>query len=111
MGSFKLKLVAYFVVLTLVPVGAALWGFDTLAKRSESRRADARLQAGLAAALNGYQEEVAALDRTATKLAAYVPFQRALRDRRRPALRDFAAATPGLRIRAGALAVGARPPN
>jgi two-component system, cell cycle response regulator len=111
MVSFKVKLVAYFVLLTLVPLGAALWGFDALAKRSETRRADARLQAGLRTGLNGYQDAVAALDRSGAKLAGYPPFQRALRDGDRAALADFVAANRELRIVTdGALAVGAKPP-
>jgi diguanylate cyclase (GGDEF)-like protein len=110
MGSFKLKLVSYFVLLTLVPVVAALWGFDQLTRRSETRRADARLQAGLRTALNGYQYEVDALDRSGAKLAAYPPFQRALRDRDRPALRGFAAVNGNVLIRAGGVAIGTPPP-
>jgi diguanylate cyclase (GGDEF)-like protein len=112
MVSFKLKLVAYFVLLTLLPLGAALWGFDTLAKRSEARRADARLQAGLRTALNGYQDQVDALDRTGTKLAEYVPFQRALRDRDRGALSGFITANGDVRVRAGGdFAAGPAPPQ
>ncbi len=111
MVSFKLKLVAYFVLLTLVPVGAALWSFDALARRSETRRADARLQAGLRTALNGYQDAVAALDRSGSRLAGYPAFQRALRDRDRAALADFVTASRGPRIVADrSLAVGANPP-
>ena len=41
MVSFKLKLVCCFVLLTLVPLGAAFWGFDALARRSEARRVKA----------------------------------------------------------------------
>jgi diguanylate cyclase (GGDEF)-like protein len=111
MVSFKLKLVAYFVLLTLVPLGAALWGIDALAKRSETRRAEARLEAGLRTALNGYQDEVAAVDRGVTRLANSARFQRALRTRDRGALTVFAATDPHQRITAdGALAIGPKPP-
>ena len=48
MGSFKVKLVVYFLLLSLLPLAAAFWGFSTVAARSETRRVDARLQAGLA---------------------------------------------------------------
>ena len=47
MGSFKLKLVAYFLLLSLLPIAAAFWGFTQVAGQSETRRVDARLQAGL----------------------------------------------------------------
>lgn len=111
MVSFKVKLVAYFVLLTLVPLGASLWGFDALAKRSETRRADARLQAGLRTAMNGYQDAVATLDRSGAKLAGYPGFRRALRDRDRAALTAFASANPNLRlVTSGPLAVGGKPP-
>ena len=110
MVSFKLKLVSYFVLLTLVPVGAALWGFDQLTKRSETRRADARLQAGLRTALNAYQDELDALDRSGAKLASYPAFQRALRDRDRRALRSFAEVNGNVLVRAGHLATGTPPP-
>jgi diguanylate cyclase (GGDEF)-like protein len=110
MVSFKLKLVAFFVLLTLVPLGAALWGLDALAQRSETRRADARLEAGLRTALSGYQEQVAAADRNATRLAASADFQRALRERDRKALEVFAAASPNQRVVAGPLTFGPAPP-
>jgi diguanylate cyclase (GGDEF)-like protein len=111
MLSFKFKLVSYFVLLTLVPLGAALWGFDVLSQRSETRRADARLQAGLRTGLNEYEDAVAALDRSGTRLASFPAFQRALRDRDRTALRDYVAANPSLQVRAGNLALGASPPS
>src|SRR3954453_17088785 len=55
MGSFKVKLVAYFLLLSLLPMAAAYWGFTSVAGQSETRRVDARLQAGLRSALAGYQ--------------------------------------------------------
>ncbi|HET8606184.1 MAG TPA: GGDEF domain-containing protein [Gaiellaceae bacterium] len=110
MVSFKLKLVSYFVLLTLVPLGAAFWGYDALARRSETRSADARLQASLRAAVNAYQDEVAGVGRTASKLAASRDLQRALRTRDRDALAAYVAANPNLRIRVGKrLDLGSRP--
>ncbi len=106
MVSFKLKLVCYFVLLTLVPLGAALWGFDALSKRSEARGADARLQAGLRTALNGYQDAIEGLDRTAGRLAGMQTFQQALRARDRDALADFVAVNASLQARAGSLVLG-----
>ena len=37
MGSFKLKLVAWFALLALLPLGVAFYGYDALARRSETR--------------------------------------------------------------------------
>ena len=70
MASFKVKLVAYFLLLSLLPLAAAFWGFSTVAARSETRRVDARLQAGLRAALATYQERLDAAQRTANTLAS-----------------------------------------
>jgi diguanylate cyclase (GGDEF)-like protein len=83
-GSFKFKLVAYFMLLSLLPLAAAFWGFSTVAARSETRRVDARLQAGLRAALATYQDELVSADEEAAQLARNPTFQQALirRDRR-----------------------------
>ena len=79
MGSFKVKLVVYFLLLSLLPLAAAFWGFSTVAARSETRRVDARLQAGLRAALATYQDELVSADEDAARLARSTPFQRALK--------------------------------
>jgi diguanylate cyclase (GGDEF)-like protein len=68
-GSFKVKLVAYFLLLSLLPIAAAFWGFTAVAGQSETRRVDARLQAGLRAALATYQERLDAAQQTASSLA------------------------------------------
>ena len=69
MGSFKVKLVAYFLLLSLLPMAAAFWGFSTVAARSETRRVDARLEAGLRATLATYRDEFRAAEASAQKLA------------------------------------------
>ena len=78
MGSFKVKLVAYFVLLSLLPIAAAYWGFTAVAGQSETRRVDARLQAGLRASLATYQERLDASQQTANDLARNRTFQVAL---------------------------------
>jgi diguanylate cyclase (GGDEF)-like protein len=70
MGSFKVKLVAYFLLLSLLPIAAAFWGFTSVAGQSETRRVDARLQAGLRAALATYQERLDSAQRAANSLAS-----------------------------------------
>jgi diguanylate cyclase (GGDEF)-like protein len=74
-GSFKFKLVVYFLLLSLLPIAAAFWGFSSVAGQSETRRVDARLQAGLRAALAAYQEKVDAAQATAQTLAKNRAFQ------------------------------------
>jgi diguanylate cyclase (GGDEF)-like protein len=78
MTSFRLKLVVYFLLLSLLPLAAAFSGFAAVAKRSETRLVDARLQAGLRAALAAYEERLSAADASARALARSPAFQRAL---------------------------------
>ena len=75
MGSFKVKLALYFLLLSLLPLAAAFWGFSSVTARSETRRVDARLQAGLRAALAAYQERLDAAQATAEAFAKNAPFQ------------------------------------
>ena len=74
-GSFKFKLVVYFLLLSLLPIAAAFWGFASVAGQSETRRVDARLQAGLRASLAGYQVKVDEAQTTAETLARNRAFQ------------------------------------
>ena len=53
LSSFKLKLVAYFVLLSLIPLAATYWGFSTVADAGESRQVTLRQEAGLRAACVG----------------------------------------------------------
>jgi diguanylate cyclase (GGDEF)-like protein len=110
-GSFKVKLVAYFLLLSLLPLAAAFWGFSTVAARSETRRVDARLQAGLRATLATYQEELRAADAAAQRLARDPYFQRALLKHDRAALERFLHGQPHLTAEApGGFSVGRRDP-
>ncbi len=78
MVSFKIKLVVYFLLLSLLPVTAAFWGFSSVASGSETRRVDTRLQAGLRATLAAYQERLDSAQASATALAHDRAFQRRL---------------------------------
>jgi len=97
-GSFKFKLVAYFVLLSLLPLAAAFWGFSTVAARAETRTVDARLQAGLRATLAAYQEELKNADRSAAALAAEPGFERALVAGDRAAIARLLRAKPNLTV-------------
>ena len=111
MGSFKVKLVAYFLLLSLLPLAAASWGFSTVASRSEARRVDARLQAGLRATLAAYQEALGRADADAAKLARDPAFQRALLAHDRSALERMLRGKPHLAVEApGGFRVGKRDP-
>ena len=111
MASFKVKLVAYFLLLSLLPLAAAFWGFSTVAARSETRRVDARLSAGLRAALATYQDELVSADRSAAALARNPQFQRALMKHDRATLRRLLRGRPNLSVETGSFRVGKAVPN
>src|SRR2546422_885040 len=100
-ASFKVKLVVYFLLLALVPLGAAFWGFSAVVRRSETRRVDARLQAGLRSAVAAYQDEVLAAGRPANRLARDPPLQRALLQRDRRALAPLLRGEPHVTVALG----------
>jgi diguanylate cyclase (GGDEF)-like protein len=106
MASFKLKLVVWFALLALLPLGIAFYGYGTLARQSETRRADASLEAALRAAVAGYADRLDAASSRATSLAAAPALQHALRLRDRAALAKLVAKTPGASVTAGSLHVG-----
>jgi len=107
--SFRLKLVAWFALLALLPLAVAFYGYDALAKRSESRRADASLEAALRVAVAGYSQRLDAAGATAQRLAGELRVQRALAAHDRTALAAIAADAPGVRLSAGTVAAGPLP--
>jgi diguanylate cyclase (GGDEF)-like protein len=104
--SFKLKLVAYFLLVSLLPLGAAGWGLHAVAGRSETRRVDVRLESGLRAVIASYKSETAAARRRATRLAHGPAFQRALQRGDRPKLRELVSARRGIRLEARRFSIG-----
>jgi diguanylate cyclase (GGDEF)-like protein len=110
MTSFRLKLVLYFLLLSLLPLAAAFSGFAAVAKRSETRLVDARLQAGLRAALAAYEERLAAADASARALARSPSFQRALAAHDKPALERAVRSSANIVVEArGGFRVGYEP--
>lgn len=111
LGSFKFKLVIYFLLLSLLPIAAAFWGFASVAGQSETRRVDGRLQAGLRTSLASYQEEVDAAQATAETLARNRAFQIDLQSRNSTALTAALRDKPNVYVVASgnALRVGRRP--
>jgi diguanylate cyclase (GGDEF)-like protein len=87
MGSFKLRLVTYFVLLALVPLIAASWAFSEVATKSELANTDARLNAALRVAVRDYAETVRDdAGATASSLANATSIQRAFLTHDRAAL-------------------------
>ena len=110
MTSFRLKLVVYFLLLSLLPLAAAFSGFAAVAKRSETRLVDARLQAGLRAALAAYEERLLAADASARALARSPSFQRALAARDSRALERAVKSSANIVVEArGGFRVGSEP--
>jgi diguanylate cyclase (GGDEF)-like protein len=103
--SFKVKLVAYFLLVSLLPLGAAAWGLHAVARRSETRRVDVRLQAGLRSVVATYNSDFDRARTRARDLAESPRFQRALQRRDAATLRrllggatDVGLRSPGLRV-------------
>jgi diguanylate cyclase (GGDEF)-like protein len=110
LSSFKLKLVAYFVLLSLVPMAATYWGFSTVAGSGELRQVTLRQEAGLRAALALYAERADRAQARAEHFARSRPLQRALERSDRRMLRRIVAAEPSLYVvDAGGLRTGTAP--
>jgi diguanylate cyclase (GGDEF)-like protein len=110
MGSFKLKLVVYFTVISLLPFAAAFSGLEAVTNRNETRRVDGILETGVRAGLARFTDEVAAAQRRAAELARDPAFQRALSRRDRPTLTRIFSRGSNLRLEtAGRLRFGAIP--
>ena len=94
MGSFKVKLVVWFALLALLPLAVAFYGYDRLAVRSEVRRADASLEAGLRAAAAGYTARLERAANHARRVAATPAVQDAMRRGDRASLRRLVPGRP-----------------
>jgi len=109
MGSLKVKLALYFALLALLPLAVTFYGFGALAYRSETRRVDARLQAGLRAVVANYVARLDAADATAERVGRDPAFLRALRTRDRAGLERISG--PRLSITVGGRTYGGKPPG
>ena len=110
MGSFKVKLVLYFVLLSLLPIAAAFWGFASVAGQSETRRVDARLQAGLRSALTSYQGRLDNAQSQAHALASNRAFQVELQQGNLPMLTNMLRDSTGIYVLAAGNAFHVGPP-
>lgn len=107
--SFKVKLVLWFALLALLPLGASYYALSTLAQRSETRRADATLEAALRSAVAGYGARLDAAAAEARQIAGETKVQNALRHHNRAALVRALRGTKHVAVVAGKLHVGAQP--
>jgi diguanylate cyclase (GGDEF)-like protein len=106
--SFKLKLAAYFSLISLLPLAAAFWGFDALTERAETNRADSVLQVGLRSALATYEDELRRLEASAKEAARDRAFQRALAAQDDDAVRRALRGEPDLRVEGAGMRVRER---
>jgi diguanylate cyclase (GGDEF)-like protein len=95
MGSFKLRLVVYFVLLSLVPVAGVTWAFTAAAGRNELQRADESLGKSVRSAVGTLTLELGDAAAAAKRLAQSPQVQLALRRGDRTALAAAADAVPG----------------
>ena len=109
MGSFKVRLAAYFALVALLPFVAAFQGFRSLAGDSEVRRVDAVLQSGLRSAVVAYEDDLGRTEDAATTFANRRDLQRALMTQNRRALARIVKAVPNIRVDTGRLTVGPTP--
>jgi diguanylate cyclase (GGDEF)-like protein len=105
-GSFKLKLVVYFSLISLLPFAAAFSGLGAVTDRNETRRVDGMLETGVRAALAQFSDDVAAAQGQAAGLARDPAFQRGLSRRDRRALQRALAGRPNLLVEAPGLTLG-----
>ena len=104
--SFKLKLVFYFLLVSLLPLGAAGWALHSIERSSETRKVDIRLEAGLRAVIATYKGQLSAADGRAKALAVNRDLQLALLRRDRRQLRRLVAANRGVRLETSNLKLG-----
>jgi len=107
MLSLKIKLVAYFLVLSLLPVAAGYWGFASSLAGNERRRADERLTAELRATSAAYREQLAAARDEARRLASRLALQQALHRRNGRAIERLLAGRSTLHVVADGRTYGA----
>ena len=111
-GSFKFRLAAYFVLLALLPLLGAVWAFSDVAIRSETGRADARLNAAMRVAVGDFTSRVDQGEQTAASLARATAFQQALAEPARRSVARLYRGVPNAAFYAGGkLVAGSRPPR
>jgi diguanylate cyclase (GGDEF)-like protein len=95
MGSFKVRLVLYFVLLSFVPLAGVTWAYSVTASRHELQRADLTLTKTVRAALGQLRLELDDAGERAVELAGRADVQEALAARDRATLARASADEPG----------------
>ena len=100
---------AYFVLLSLVPMAATYWGFSSVVSAGATRQVTLRQDEGLRAALTLYQERADRVEAQAERVARSRPLQRALQRHDRRELRQILARSPSLFVVGNGLRAGTVP--
>ncbi|MGB2952391.1 MAG: diguanylate cyclase [Gaiellaceae bacterium] len=98
LGSFRLKLAAYFLLLGVLPLAAAFLGFRAVMEGAQTQRVDARLGAELRAAVAGYDGELGRRLAKAQNVAQAPGFQGLARRGDRAGLLRLVARNPWMGI-------------
>ena len=104
--SFKLKLVAYFLLVSLLPLGAAGWALHEVMRSSETRKVDVRLEAGLRALSATYKGQLAAANARASRLANDRALQQALLRGDRAQVQRLVGGANGVRLQTTSSTIG-----
>lgn len=111
MGSFKLRLVLYFVLLSLVPLVAATWAFSETVAQSELQRADMSLNKSARAAAAAAASELDRAELRAAAIASDPDVQAALARSDRAALDALADTEPNVAFFSGTRLLAGRVPS
>ncbi len=93
-GTLKVRLVAYFFLLSLVPLLGAVWAFTDVAAESETAPAEAQLGAALRVAVSDFDGRVRKAEHTAALLARATAVQEQLAPHDRARLARLYRAVP-----------------
>ena len=97
--SFKLKLVAYFLLVSLLPLGAAGWALHSVDEPERDAQGRRSPRGRAPRGSRDLQDELSAADDRASALAVNRDFQQALQRRRPPAeLRRLVRPVRGVRL-------------
>ena len=76
MGSFRFKLVTYFVLIAIAPTAIAFYGLDNIAQRRETQRVDNRLRADVRSTVAAYEQQLNGAERRALPVPLSVVLKR-----------------------------------
>lgn len=107
MISLKVKLVAYFLVLSLLPLVAGYWVFSSALGGQERRAADERLTAGLRAAYAAYHVRLEETRAAARDLAGSPALHEALQQKRPIVIERLLGTFPNVQVQVGNRVYGA----